>query len=163
MAPADSPIQTLINGYLITCYRRLNQTDKIEALAANSDSIDARFNQAEAYARQGKYKEAMQIYQELLKEDKQLTPEGRQIIFQRVLAIEIEVERAKPADQRDWTRVDQLAKALAKELKLRDAASLNLKSSCSSAKTKPARRDRWPKKPCEPILGSPVFDSFWLS
>ena len=63
MAPADSRALTLINDLLVDCYRRLNQPDRIEAIVGTQkDNAQSRFNQAEAYARQGKFDDAIKIY-----------------------------------------------------------------------------------------------------
>ncbi len=123
MAPPESRALSLINDLLVDCYRRLNQTDKIGNLIRTDDeNAQARFDQAEAYARQGKYGDAIEIYSDLLHNDDTLTPEGREAIFKRLFAVRIQIERSKPESQRDWTQVDSMAETLQQKLNLRDAA-----------------------------------------
>ena len=123
MAAPESRAQTLITELLVNCYRRLNQPDMIERLVGTqTDNAQSRFNQAEAYARQGKYDDATKIYEDLLQSDDTLTPEGREAVFNRLFAILIQIERTKPESQRDWTKVDRMAELLVQKMNLRDAA-----------------------------------------
>jgi tetratricopeptide (TPR) repeat protein len=123
MVSADSRARPLINEYLVECYRRLNQPDRIASLGLNMDNAQARFNQADAYVRQGKPKDAVTIYEDLLKNEDSLTPEGRQTIFSRLMSTLVQIERAKPVAERNWTQVDRMADEILRRSNLRDAAA----------------------------------------
>ncbi len=111
LTASGSMMQNAVKDFLATCYRRLNMPDLIPPLYGTdtTDNIQLRYNQAEAFAQQGRIQDAVKIYLELLEKPDQLTPEGKQLIFGRLLALLIQQERAKPESQRDWSKVDQLA------------------------------------------------------
>lgn len=112
---ADDLLDGICREYLNDVYRLLGMFDKIAEgrREGSDDNLQIQYSKAEAMAALGDFDGALQIYQDLFAnhQDK-LTDAGKQELPRKILDLSIRAQRAKPEDQRDWTRVNEIVRVI---------------------------------------------------
>jgi tetratricopeptide (TPR) repeat protein len=110
----DSVLRGAVSDYLTVCLTKTGRIDEIPRFAGvTEDNLRITYAQADAFVALGKYREALEIYEDIFQNHQgDLSDDGKREIPRKILDVHIRLQRSLPVAQRNWDQVNAMAKSI---------------------------------------------------